>query len=299
MAAVCSATGMEWMHDIDAAARKAAAEDKLLLVEFTGSDWCRFCKLQKDKVLSSQEFTTWAEQHCVPVEIDIPHDATRVGGEQQKRLNTRLCNEYEIKNFPTLKLLSPEMVVVGGYKGALGSPKAAIAKLKKGFPTAEKLKKALSLKSADQLQALTRLYTNECKGDFHLLKIIAQADQQNSTGLVPQYLQEAQIRQLHRQLDAAMTADERLHCIDQVLPQAQPANLAMIREMKGNAIREKAFQQARTASTLDDVAQAHALMQQSLEYTANASSRAQLEQYIRFYFADHQAILERARKASH
>lgn len=299
MAVVSAAAGMEWMHDIDAAARKAAAEDKLLLVEFTGSDWCRFCKLQKDKVLSTPEFTTWAEKHCVPVEIDIPHDASRVGGEPQKRFNTRLCNEYEVKNFPTLKLLSPEKVVVGGYKGALGSTRAAIAKLKKGFPTALKLQNALSRKGEARLQALTRLYTNECKGDFHLLKLIAQADPQNTTGLVPQYQQQSQMRQLHHQLDAAQTADERLHCIDQMLPQALPSNLAMMREMKGNTMRDKAMEQAKKARTLDDVAQAHALMQQSLQYTDNATTRAQLEQFIQFYFADHQAILERARNASH
>ena len=46
-AMVAQAASIEWMPDIDAAAKKAAREGKMMLVEFTGSDWCKACILQK------------------------------------------------------------------------------------------------------------------------------------------------------------------------------------------------------------------------------------------------------------
>ena len=48
-AMVAQAASIEWMPDIDAAAEKAAREGKMMLVEFTGSDWCKACILQKKK----------------------------------------------------------------------------------------------------------------------------------------------------------------------------------------------------------------------------------------------------------
>ena len=39
-ASLSHAAGDEWMTDFEAAKKKAAAENKSLLVDFTGSDWC-------------------------------------------------------------------------------------------------------------------------------------------------------------------------------------------------------------------------------------------------------------------
>lgn len=44
---LAEASALKWMRDLEAAGKKAAAEGKLLLVEFTGSDWCKFCIAQK------------------------------------------------------------------------------------------------------------------------------------------------------------------------------------------------------------------------------------------------------------
>ena len=95
---VAAAADIEWMTDLKAAGKKAAAEDKLLLVEFTGSDWCSYCIQQKKAVLDKPEFAEWANKHCIAVEIDIPQDATRVGGEAKKAANKRLSEEYGISN---------------------------------------------------------------------------------------------------------------------------------------------------------------------------------------------------------
>ena len=48
LAASASAAGEGWMTDFEAAQVKAKAENKPMLLDFTGSDWCGWCiKLDK------------------------------------------------------------------------------------------------------------------------------------------------------------------------------------------------------------------------------------------------------------
>lgn len=143
MAMTAAAAPIEWMSNLEAAGRRAKEEQKLLLVEFTESDWCKACLIQKEKELETPEFEDWVEQHCVAVEIDVPNNASRVGGEQQKALNQLLCDEYGDVSFPTLLIMTPELVEVGGYRGAQSSPTKAIAELEKSFNTAQRLEQAL------------------------------------------------------------------------------------------------------------------------------------------------------------
>ncbi len=35
--------GEGWLTDLDTGKKQAAAENKAVLVDFTGSDWCHFC----------------------------------------------------------------------------------------------------------------------------------------------------------------------------------------------------------------------------------------------------------------
>ncbi|HIX20459.1 MAG TPA: thioredoxin family protein, partial [Candidatus Akkermansia intestinigallinarum] len=42
-AIVAPAFAAEWLTDLEAAKKQAAAENKAILVDFTGSDWCGYC----------------------------------------------------------------------------------------------------------------------------------------------------------------------------------------------------------------------------------------------------------------
>ena len=101
---IAMAAQVEWMQDLEKASALAKAQNKLLLVEFTGSDWCRACLIQKKRVLSQIEFEEWVQKHCIAVEVDVPHDVKRVGGHAQKQKNEKICEAYDIKNFPSLLL---------------------------------------------------------------------------------------------------------------------------------------------------------------------------------------------------
>ena len=47
------AGGVEWLTDAHAALDKAQAEDKIVLLDFTGSDWCIWCQRLKGEIFDT------------------------------------------------------------------------------------------------------------------------------------------------------------------------------------------------------------------------------------------------------
>src|SRR5215475_7138125 len=101
--AVCQAVRsekLEWFTDTQAAQAKAKAENKLVLLDFTGSDWCIWCQRLKRDVFDKPEFAQFAQSKLVLVEVDFPrHKALP---EAQLQANARLDKTYDINSFPTI-----------------------------------------------------------------------------------------------------------------------------------------------------------------------------------------------------
>lgn len=101
-----SAAGDAWMTDFKAAQAKASAEQKPMLLDFTGSDWCGWCiKLDKE-VFSRDAFRDYAADSLVLVELDFPRGKPQT--DEVKAQNEALAEKYGIRGFPTIVLLSPE-----------------------------------------------------------------------------------------------------------------------------------------------------------------------------------------------
>src|SRR5947209_4624292 len=66
------AADSDWLTDLPKALGKAKAEKKLVLMDFTGSDWCPPCKALHKNVLSSKEFEGYAQTNLVLVLVDFP-----------------------------------------------------------------------------------------------------------------------------------------------------------------------------------------------------------------------------------
>jgi len=90
----------EWLTDLAKAQEKAKAEKKMVLVDFTGSDWCPPCKALHSNVLTSEEFSKFAKDNLVLVEIDFPNNKPQSA--DQKRANKELAKQYEVKGYPTV-----------------------------------------------------------------------------------------------------------------------------------------------------------------------------------------------------
>jgi len=114
-----------WTDDFPAALAKAKAENKPVLIDFTGSDWCGWCiKLQKD-VFSTAAFKKFAESNVVLMEADFPQGKKLSPGVQKQ--NDELQAKYKVEGYPTLVLLSPEGKELDRHVGYLeGGPDAMI-----------------------------------------------------------------------------------------------------------------------------------------------------------------------------
>jgi protein disulfide-isomerase len=116
-----------WDDDYDKALAKAKTEKKMLLLDFTGSDWCGWCVKLDKEVFSKTEFKTYAKDNLVLVELDFPR-----GKQQAKKLkeqNEKLQKEFGIRGFPTIIVLNSEGQKVGQLGYMEGGPTAFIAKV--------------------------------------------------------------------------------------------------------------------------------------------------------------------------
>lgn len=117
----------QWFTDARAAQERAKQEDKFLLLDFTGSDWCGWCKKLKAEVFDRPEFTQFAQEHLVLVEVDFPRHK-RLEPPQQEA-NKRLAQTYQISGYPTIILLDPDGRPAGQTGYTPGGPSAFIARL--------------------------------------------------------------------------------------------------------------------------------------------------------------------------
>jgi thioredoxin-related protein len=121
----------EWLTDLPKALDRAKAEKKAVLMDFTGSDWCGWCKRFNKEVFSAAEFKEYAAKNLVLVEVDFPNQKKL--GPELKKANEGLKSKYNVSGFPTLVVLNGEGREIGRQVGYMeGGPKAFIAKLE-GF----------------------------------------------------------------------------------------------------------------------------------------------------------------------
>jgi thioredoxin-related protein len=133
LASSAQASG-EWLTNYEKAQQEAKTNHKLLLVNFTGSDWCGFCILLDRQVFSRPEFKDYASKNLVLLEIDFPRPGGPRWKEQSdavRRQNQDLATKYQIFGFPTILVLNGEGKTVGALGYTEGGPNAFIAELEK------------------------------------------------------------------------------------------------------------------------------------------------------------------------
>ena len=127
--ALYSASAGEWLTDAPKAQAQAKKENKLVLLDFTGSDWCGWCIKLKGEVFDLKEFKDYADKNLVLVEVDFPRKKQLSA--DQKKANKALQEQYKIQGYPTIIVLNGEGKKVGELGYVKGGPKAFIAELDK------------------------------------------------------------------------------------------------------------------------------------------------------------------------
>ena len=118
-----------WLDDYDAALAKAAAEGRHVIVNFSGSDWCGWCKSLDEEVFATDAFKKAAAGKYVLLMVDSPMDKSLLT-EKAARENPKLAEKFGVKGLPTVVVLDPkgeEVCRLKYEKG--GGPEAYLAKL--------------------------------------------------------------------------------------------------------------------------------------------------------------------------
>ncbi len=113
--APCFAADGWIVDDFDAAKKQAAEQNKGILIEFTGSDWCPPCKALRSKVLNTPEFIAEASKNFVLLELDYPQGKPQT--EAVKAANRKYSDMYGVEGFPTVVFADAAGKPMGGFVG--------------------------------------------------------------------------------------------------------------------------------------------------------------------------------------
>lgn len=123
------AAELTWLTDLPKAQAQAKAENKMVMLDFTGSDWCGWCIKLNKEVFSKPEFAEYAKKNLVLVEVDFPR--TKKLSAEQKAANDALQKKYGVQGFPTIIVLNSDGKQVGELGYMKGGPAAFTAELDK------------------------------------------------------------------------------------------------------------------------------------------------------------------------
>ena len=116
-----------WLTDLEAAKKQAAADKKPILMFFTGSDWCGWCKKLHEDVLDKKEFQDFAKENVILLELDFPNSIPQ--SDALKKQNKELGEKFDVNGYPTMVLVASD-----GEKEItrmVGYDKELVSKLKK------------------------------------------------------------------------------------------------------------------------------------------------------------------------
>ncbi len=123
--------GLKWYTSIDEAIVVATKENRPILVQFSGSDWCKWCIKLNDEVFNTKDFAAYAKDNMVLVNLDFPR--TIAQSDEVKNYNQSMAQKYGVRGFPTVLLLDKEgnTVRVTGYQP--GGPKVYVEHIKEAY----------------------------------------------------------------------------------------------------------------------------------------------------------------------
>lgn len=123
--------GGEWGLDFTQAVTESKQNNKLILLNFSGSDWCGPCiKLKKD-VFESAEFKSFSTEKLVLVRADFPRLKKNQLDKIQQDKNDILAEKYNPNGkFPLTVLIDSNGKILHEWDGYQASVSKFVAEIK-------------------------------------------------------------------------------------------------------------------------------------------------------------------------
>ena len=111
-AASKAAAGSVWTEDIEGAFKTAAAAKKPVFINFTGSDWCYWCKIADKNIFQTAK---WAEfsKRFVCLKVDFPRAGAPDVMTMQKRRD--FAKRFSVRGYPTFVLADADKMQKGRF----------------------------------------------------------------------------------------------------------------------------------------------------------------------------------------
>lgn len=298
-ALVAPVLGTEWMTDLEAARTRAAAENKAVLVNFTGSDWCGYCIRMKRDVLDKQEFLDYTKDKFVLLEVDVPRHKKLDRAELERRRN--VCRQYGVVGFPTMVTLSATGEMLGGWGGAQRDVASVIPLLELALERQKKLTAARQLQGVERARVLMEVYQDFPKGfkmaAEALRKEIQECDPEDTMGLKEQTAADAQMNELMSNLNACRRDYQRqTEIFDDFIARAHPLNRNRIMERKRDMVVFPCLNlMLLNAEDVADINEARDYVLKEAQTSYPEEIREAMIKDLEKTFSNPEALLERAR----
>lgn len=122
------AADVKWHDNFEAAKKEAVQSDKVILVNFSGSNWCYWCKKLAGEVLDQEQFKKYAKENLVLMVADFPRPNNLPSATQVQ--NNNLATQFGVRGFPTIILLDSKGNMIGRTGYQEGGPERYVNHLK-------------------------------------------------------------------------------------------------------------------------------------------------------------------------
>jgi thioredoxin-related protein len=107
-----------WETDFENAKKKAVTEHKLILLNFSGSDWCGPCIRLHQEIFESPSFKNFADNNLVLINADFPRLKKNQLSKDQQQKNDKLADKYNPEGiFPYTVLLNADGKIMKSWEG--------------------------------------------------------------------------------------------------------------------------------------------------------------------------------------
>jgi thioredoxin-related protein len=111
-------TSSTWETDFEKAKQSAQTEHKLILLNFSGSDWCGPCIRMHKDIFEYNSFVRYADDHLVLVNADFPRMKKNQLAKEQQKKNDQLADKYNKEGiFPLTLLMTAEGKTIKRWEG--------------------------------------------------------------------------------------------------------------------------------------------------------------------------------------
>ena len=283
-----------WMTDLPAACRQAAKENKLVLIDFTGSDWCSSCVRLRRTVLDAPAFREYAASRFVLMEVDLPR--RKSFDQALLRRNEAIAEKYGVAGFPTLMVINPAGEVMGGFQDGNVTVDEAQKLLEGACEAAALFRQAAGQAGEERARTLFRIYEGfpESKSFAvpreELMQAILEADATDVTGIRGLVAAKEQASLFLAQRETVPHASPQMgSLLEKQLAEALPQNrteVMMARCQHAMAI----------ADSVEEIESTRRMFEELLPLLPSHEA-AELQRFLDKYFRDPAALLQMLRSS--